>query len=91
MSTLKHAFNAKDMNSLVYRIVEGKVGLIFLHMCDLFGNFSRKHMYNSVSLLSLILVGHFVREFRDIFELQAQTEVENSLIPVPSNRCGNDG
>ncbi|KAF0035112.1 hypothetical protein F2P81_012870 [Scophthalmus maximus] len=24
MSTLKHAFNAKDMNSLVYRIVEGK-------------------------------------------------------------------
>ncbi|XP_060925936.1 serine/threonine-protein kinase Nek4 [Limanda limanda] len=25
MSTLKHAFNAKDMNSLVYRIVEGKV------------------------------------------------------------------
>lgn len=26
MSTLKHAFNARDMNSLVYRIVEGKVG-----------------------------------------------------------------
>lgn len=25
MATLKHAFNAKDMNSLVYRIVEGKV------------------------------------------------------------------
>ncbi|KAM6980852.1 serine/threonine-protein kinase Nek4 [Aplochiton taeniatus] len=25
MSTLKHAFNAKDMNSLVYRIVEGKL------------------------------------------------------------------
>ncbi|KAG7472481.1 hypothetical protein MATL_G00109350 [Megalops atlanticus] len=24
MATLKHAFNAKDMNSLVYRIVEGK-------------------------------------------------------------------
>lgn len=29
MSTLKHAFNARDMNSLVYRIVEGKVGVIF--------------------------------------------------------------
>ncbi|KAI5093642.1 serine/threonine-protein kinase Nek4 [Silurus meridionalis] len=27
MATLKHAFNAKDMNSLVYRIVEGKVSL----------------------------------------------------------------
>ena len=27
MSTLKHAFNAKDMNSLAYRIVEGKVCL----------------------------------------------------------------
>ncbi|XP_013988936.2 serine/threonine-protein kinase Nek4 isoform X2 [Salmo salar] len=25
MTTLKHAFNAKDMNSLVYRIVEGKL------------------------------------------------------------------
>ncbi|XP_010899397.2 serine/threonine-protein kinase Nek4 isoform X2 [Esox lucius] len=25
MSTLKHAFNARDMNSLVYRIVEGKL------------------------------------------------------------------
>ncbi|XP_016114322.1 serine/threonine-protein kinase Nek4-like [Sinocyclocheilus grahami] len=25
MATLKHAFNAKDMNSLVYRIVEGKL------------------------------------------------------------------
>ncbi|XP_034022854.1 serine/threonine-protein kinase Nek4 isoform X2 [Thalassophryne amazonica] len=25
ISTLKHAFNAKDMNSLVYRIVEGKL------------------------------------------------------------------
>ncbi|XP_047440038.1 serine/threonine-protein kinase Nek4 isoform X2 [Mugil cephalus] len=25
LSTLKHAFNAKDMNSLVYRIVEGKL------------------------------------------------------------------
>jgi len=31
MSTLKHAFNAKDMNSLVYRIVEGKVGFILTH------------------------------------------------------------
>ncbi|XP_061641628.1 serine/threonine-protein kinase Nek4 isoform X3 [Phyllopteryx taeniolatus] len=30
MSTLKHAFNAKDMNSLVYRIVEGRVGSIFM-------------------------------------------------------------
>lgn len=29
MSTLKHAFNARDMNSLVYRIVEGKVGFTF--------------------------------------------------------------
>ncbi|NXC35666.1 NEK4 kinase, partial [Campylorhamphus procurvoides] len=25
MATLKHAFNAKDMNSLVYRIIEGKL------------------------------------------------------------------
>lgn len=25
IATLKHAFNAKDMNSLVYRIIEGKV------------------------------------------------------------------
>lgn len=32
MSTLKHAFNAKDMNSLVYRIVEGKVGVSSLHV-----------------------------------------------------------
>lgn len=31
MSTLKHAFNARDMNSLVYRIVEGKVGFTFLN------------------------------------------------------------
>lgn len=30
MSTLKHAFNARDMNSLVYRIVEGKVQFDFL-------------------------------------------------------------
>ena len=30
MSTLKHAFNAKDMNSLVYRIVEGKVSPLHL-------------------------------------------------------------
>lgn len=34
MSTLKHAFNAKDMNSLVYRIVEGKVGFIFFYPFD---------------------------------------------------------
>lgn len=32
MSTLKHAFNARDMNSLVYRIVEGKVGVIFFFL-----------------------------------------------------------
>lgn len=32
MSTLKHAFNARDMNSLVYRIVEGKVGFIFFFL-----------------------------------------------------------
>lgn len=25
MATLKHAFNAKDMNSLVYKILKGKV------------------------------------------------------------------
>lgn len=28
MMTLKHAFNAKDMNSLVYKILKGKVKLI---------------------------------------------------------------
>jgi hypothetical protein len=27
MCTLKHAFNAKDMNSLVYKILKGKVGV----------------------------------------------------------------
>lgn len=32
MSTLKHAFNARDMNSLVYRIVEGKVGFTFFNL-----------------------------------------------------------
>ena len=30
MMTLKHAFNAKDMNSLVYKILRGKVCLNFL-------------------------------------------------------------
>lgn len=34
MATLKHAFNAKDMNSLVYRIIEGKVkALTFFSLC----------------------------------------------------------
>ena len=28
MATLKHAFNAKDMNSLVYKILRGKVCLM---------------------------------------------------------------
>ncbi len=32
MATLKHAFNAKDMNSLVYRIVEGKVREYIRHL-----------------------------------------------------------
>ena len=27
MATLKHAFNARDMNSLVYKILRGKVSL----------------------------------------------------------------
>lgn len=38
MSTLKHAFNAKDMNSLVYRIVEGKVSSmsVFFNYLDRF-------------------------------------------------------
>ena len=30
MATLKHAFNAKDMNSLVYKILKGKVSFIFI-------------------------------------------------------------
>lgn len=30
MATLKHAFNAKDMNSLVYKILKGKVSSIFI-------------------------------------------------------------
>ena len=30
MATLKHAFNAKDMNSLVYKILRGKVCLMVL-------------------------------------------------------------
>ena len=30
MATLKHAFNAKDMNSLVYKILRGKVGILRL-------------------------------------------------------------
>ena len=43
MTTLKHAFNAKDMNSLVYKILKGKVIvccgikvclLLFLCQCD---------------------------------------------------------
>ena len=29
MMTLKHAFNAKDMNSLVYKILRGKVGGLY--------------------------------------------------------------
>jgi len=36
MATLKHAFNAKDMNSLVYRIIEGKVKtskVLFFFIC----------------------------------------------------------
>jgi len=40
MSTLKHAFNAKDMNSLVYRIVQGKVNnvlyiiyTVYIYVC----------------------------------------------------------
>lgn len=36
MSTLKHAFNAKDMNSLAYRIVEGKVCQMFKSQLNLF-------------------------------------------------------
>jgi NIMA (never in mitosis gene a)-related kinase len=34
MATLKHAFNAKDMNSLVYKILRGKV-----NFCDFFDDF----------------------------------------------------
>jgi len=33
MMTLKHAFNAKDMNSLVYKILKGKVWYLYLLMC----------------------------------------------------------
>lgn len=32
MATLKHAFNAKDMNSLVYKILKGKVSLNALNI-----------------------------------------------------------
>lgn len=40
MATLKHAFNAKDMNSLAYRIIEGKVKMykIFLSVLGLSSN-----------------------------------------------------
>lgn len=30
MATLKHAFNAKDMNALVYKILKGKVRLLII-------------------------------------------------------------
>lgn len=36
MTTLKHAFNAKDMNSLMYKILKNKVSpdhLLFVHSC----------------------------------------------------------
>lgn len=32
MATLKHAFNAKDMNSLVYKILRGKVRTTAHHL-----------------------------------------------------------
>ena len=35
MMTLKHAFNAKDMNSLVYKILRGKVSM-FVFISQLF-------------------------------------------------------
>lgn len=40
MATLKHAFNAKDMNALAYRIIEGKVKMrnIFLSVRGLSSN-----------------------------------------------------
>ena len=36
MATLKHAFNAKDMNSLVYKILKGKVIIPFIIIFYLF-------------------------------------------------------
>lgn len=35
MVTLKHAFNAKDMNSLVYKILRGKVNLKIIFLSDI--------------------------------------------------------
>ena len=32
MATLKHAFNAKDMNALVYKILKGKVHNSFYYV-----------------------------------------------------------
>ncbi|XP_075039202.1 serine/threonine-protein kinase Nek4 [Mixophyes fleayi] len=38
MATLKHAFNAKDMNSLVYRIIEGKLPPMPKDYCNELGD-----------------------------------------------------
>jgi serine/threonine protein kinase len=37
MTTLKHAFNAKDMNSLVYKILKGKVIFLLSYKINYFG------------------------------------------------------
>ena len=48
MTTLKHAFNAKDMNSLVYKILKGKVWQVFIH------HFNMHTLYISFLLSQLL-------------------------------------
>lgn len=53
MATLKHAFNAKDMNSLVYRIVEGKVTSVTVY--NVLGVFAGETCFHGCTVLVLEL------------------------------------
>lgn len=62
MATLKHAFNAKDMNSLVYRIIEGKVKTLrFLLVLGFFDNLRSPFSVRSYAGVCRYLACHMHR------------------------------
>lgn len=56
MATLKHAFNAKDMNSLVYKILKGKVSSFINVVLTICGGGGCKA---DIILKSVLNVAHF--------------------------------
>ena len=56
MATLKHAFNAKDMNSLVYKILKGKVSSFINMVLTISGGEGCKA---DIILKSVLNVAHF--------------------------------